>query len=137
MVRFILRLVINMVALYAAIAIVPGIEQSTGGGATWVNLLWLAVIFGLVNALVRPLINLLTCPLIILTLGLFVLVVNTLMFAFTGWLGVQFGVGFILAEPWWWNAFLGSLVTSAISVVLTLLLKDDLEGRKPRPRKLN
>lgn len=137
MMRFFLRWVINMIALYAAIEIVPGIERSAGPGATWVNLLWLALIFGLINALVRPLINLLTCPLIVLTLGLFVVVVNTVMFALTGWIGLQFGVGFTLAEPWWWTAFLGSLVTSLISVVLTLLLKDELEGKRPRRNKKN
>ncbi len=129
--RFLLRWIINVIALYAAIAIVPGIHQ-TGGQATWLNLLWLALIFGLVNALVRPLVNLLAFPLILVTLGLFVLVVNTLMFAFTGWIGTQFGVGFTLADPWWMTAFLGSLVTTVISMVLTVLLKDELRGRRRR-----
>lgn len=130
MTRFILRWVINAVALYAAIAILPGVEQPANAG--WISLIWLALIFGLVNALVRPLISMLTCPLIALTLGLFVLVVNTLMFALTGWLGNQFGVGFTLAEPWWLNAFLGSLVVSVVSVILTLVLKDELGGKKKR-----
>ncbi len=130
MIRFFLRWLINVVALYAAIAIVPGIRLMEGQGNPWISLIWLALIFGLVNALVRPLINMLTCPLIMLTLGLFVLVVNTGMFALTGWLGAQFGVGFTLADPWWWTAFLGSLVTSLVSVVLTLLLKDELGHRR-------
>lgn len=126
--RFIIRWVINAVALYAAIYILPGVIQPQG--ANWLSFLWLALIFGLVNALVRPLISLLTCPLIVLTLGLFVLVVNTLMFALTGWIGNQFGVGFTLADPYWWNAFLGSVVVSIVSVILSLILKDEMEGRR-------
>ncbi len=128
MTRFILRWVINAVALYAAIAIVPGIHRLEG--TTWVSFIWLALIFGLVNALFRPLLRLLTCSLIVLTLGLFTLVVNTLLFALTGWIGVQFNVGFTLADPWFWNAFLGSLVVSVISIALTLILKDELKPRK-------
>ena len=127
---FFLRWVINAVALYAAIAILPGVYQPEGAG--WVSLLWLALIFGLVNALVRPLLNMLTCPLILLTLGVFVLVVNALMFALTGWIGNQFDVGFLLADPQWWNAFLGSLIVSVISVILTMLLKDEIEGKRKR-----
>ena len=126
--RFIIRWLINAVALYAAIYILDGVIEPQG--ANWLSFLWLALIFGLVNALVRPLISLLTCPLIVLTLGLFVLVVNTLMFALTGWIGNQFGVGFTLADPYWWNAFLGSVVVSIVSVILSLILKDEMEGRR-------
>jgi len=127
MTRFILRWVINAAALFAAIAILPGIELTAG--STWVSLLWLALIFGLINALVRPLLKLLSCPLILLTFGLFVLVINTLLFALTGWIGNQFGVGFIIADPWFWNAFLGALIVSLVSLVLTGLLKDELKKR--------
>jgi putative membrane protein len=122
--HFFIRWIIIAVALYAAIAIVPGIEPQS---SNWLSIIWLALIFGLVNALVRPLLKLLTCPLIILTLGLFILVINTLLFALTGWLGAQFQVGFTLADPWFWNAFLGSLIVSVVSVVLTLVLKDELK----------
>ena len=128
MTRFILRWAINAAALYAAIAILPGVDLPEGG--SWISLLWLALIFGLVNALIRPLLKFLTCPLIFLTLGLFVLVINTLMFALTGWIGSQFGVGFILAEPWFWNAFLGGLIVSLVSLVLTGVLKDELRKKR-------
>lgn len=136
--RFILRWAINAVALYVAVAtsIVPGIQltrDTNSSSSTWFALIWLALIFGLVNALFRPLLKFLTCPLIVLTLGLFTLVVNTLLFALTGWVGAQFGVGFTLADPWFWNAFLGSLIVSAISLVLTLLLKDELMPRRKKP----
>ena len=125
MTRFILRWAINAAALFAAIAILPGIDLPAG--ASWLSLIWLALIFGLVNALFRPLLKFLTCPLILLTLGLFVLVINTLLFALTGWIGNAFGVGFILADPWFWNAFLGGLIVSLISLVLTGILKDELK----------
>ncbi|MBN2146483.1 MAG: phage holin family protein [Anaerolineales bacterium] len=125
--KFIIRWAINAVALYAAIAILPGIQPQS---ENWLSFIWLALIFGLVNAFFSPLLKFLTCPLIILTLGLFTLIVNTLLFAFTGWLGQQFQVGFTLADPWFWNAFLGSLIVSIVSVVLTLLLKDEIKGKR-------
>ncbi len=125
--RFIIRWAINAVALYTAIALIPKIQLVN---PNWLSIIWLALIFGLINALLRPLLNLLTCPLIILTLGLFTLVLNTLLFALTGWLGAQFNVGFTLADPWFWNAFLGSLVVSVVSILLTLILKDELKPKK-------
>ena len=66
MTKFIIRWAINAVALYVAVLIVPGIEYR----GAWTGVLWLALISGLLNALVRPLLKFLTCPLIILTLGL-------------------------------------------------------------------
>lgn len=118
--RFILRWLINVVALYVAVAIVPGITtQSTN----WVSFLILALIFGLLNALLRPLLKFLTCPLIILTLGLFTLVINTFMFWLAGLIGTRFGVGFTVDG--FWPAFLGGLVVTVISVALTMIFKDD------------
>jgi putative membrane protein len=121
--RFLLRWVINAIALYVAIEIVPGIDLPTGTG--WTSVIWLALIFGLLNALLRPILSILTCPLIILTLGLFTLVLNTLLFALTGWIGDQLGVGFTLAEPWFWNAFLGALVVSLVSIAFSLIVKEE------------
>ena len=121
MTRFIIRWAINAVALYAAIRLVPGIHPQSG---SWVNLLLLALVFGLVNALLRPVLNLVTCPLILLTLGLFTLLVNTLMFWFTGWIGEHFGFGFTVAS--FWPAFVGALVVSVISFLLSHLLQDEL-----------
>ena len=126
MTKFILRWFINAVALYLAALIVPGIAL----GSNYVSILWLALIFGLVNALFRPLIQILTCPLIMLTLGLFTLVINTFLFWLTSVIGQSFGFGLTISDPVWWNAFLGGLVISAVSVVLTLILKDELKGRR-------
>ena len=119
--KFLIRLLINAVALYAAVAVVPGISPLPG--TTWVSYLGLALIFGLLNALVRPLLKFLTCPLIILTLGLFTLVINTLMFWLTGLIGLNFGIGFTVDG--FWPAFLGGLIVSLVSVVLTAFVKED------------
>lgn len=126
MTKFILRWAINAVALYLAVLLLPGIDLASAP----TSILWLALIFGLVNALVRPLISILTCPLIILTLGLFTLVINTFMFWLTSIIGQSFGIALTITDPVWWNAFLGGLVVSIVSVVLTLMLKDELKGKR-------
>jgi putative membrane protein len=125
MTKFILRWAINAIALYLAVLILPGIDLKSD----LVSILWLALIFGLVNALFRPLIQILTCPLIILTLGLFTLVINTFLFWLTSVIGNSFGFGLAIDNPVWWNAFLGGLVVSIVSVVMTLILKDELRGK--------
>ena len=125
--RFFIRWAINAVALYAAIQLVPGIQaQNTDWGA----ILGLALIFGLANALISPILKLLTCPLIILTLGLFTLLINTFVFYLAGQIGIWFGIGFEVAG--FGAAFLGGLITSVISIFLTLLFKDEFKRRKTR-----
>ena len=124
MTKFILRLLINAIALYLAVLIVPGITLESSIG----SLVWLALIFGLINALVRPLLNFLTCLLIALTLGLFTLVINTFLFWLTSIVGQSFGIGLVISDPVLWNAFLGGLVVSIVSVIMTMILKDELKG---------
>jgi len=123
MIRLILRWAINAVALWVAITFIPGIHAQGG----WMALLGLALIFGFVNALFRPLLKFLTCPLIVLTLGLFILLINTLLFWLSGLVGQYFGVGFTVDG--FWPAFFGSLVVSLVSMVLTVFVKDELENR--------
>lgn len=125
--KFLLRWAINAVALYAAVAVLQGhglAPQSTN----WLSFVWLALIFGLVNALVRPLITILTCPLIILTLGLGTLLINTLLFFLAGLIGTSFGVGFTVDG--FWPAFLGALIVSVISFVLTMVLREEKRDRR-------
>ena len=126
MTKFILRLVINAVGLYLAVLVLPGIELAGDP----VSILWLALIFGVVNALFGPLLKFLTCGLIALTLGLFTLVINTFLFWLTSVIGQSFGLDLIISDPVWWNAFLGGLIVSIVSVLLTLILRDELKGRK-------
>jgi putative membrane protein len=124
MTKFIIRWAINAVALYIAVLVVPGIALR----GAWTDLLWLALIFGLLNALLRPLLKLLTCPLIILTLGLFTILINTGMLMLTSRIGQALGFG--LSVDGFWPAVLGSLVISLVSVVMSLILHDELKGKK-------
>jgi putative membrane protein len=126
--KLLLRWLINAVALWVAITFVPGIHAQ----ASWPEIFGLALIFGLVNALLRPLISLLTCPFLILTLGLGTLLINTLLFWLSGLIGEQLGVGFTVDG--FWPAFFGSLIVTLVSLALTLSVKDGLEGKK-RPEK--
>ncbi|RPI78087.1 MAG: phage holin family protein [Chloroflexi bacterium] len=130
MVKFFLRWLINAVALYVAVVVV----QNATGGITLQNDSWLtyvlaALIFGFVNALLRPLLTILTCPLIILTLGLFTLIINTFLFYLVGIIGSWFGVGYTLSS--FWDALLGAVIVSVVSFALSLIFKDEL---KERPR---
>lgn len=124
MFRLLIRWVINAVALWAAIQLVPGIHHD----GTGLSLLIIALIFGLVNALVRPLLVLLTCPLIVVTMGLFILIINTIMLALTEWLSGIFALG--LTIDGFWPTFLGALVISLVSAVISLLVKDTHEDAR-------
>lgn len=124
MTKFIIRVAINAVGLYAAVWLIPGIEYL----GDWTGILWLALIIGLLNALVRPLLKFLTCPLIILTLGLFTLVINTVMLLLTRTIGQTLGIG--LSVDGFWSALLGSLVMSVVSIFMSLIFRDELKGKK-------
>ena len=124
MTKFFIRWAINALALYAAISVVPGINYDGG----WTGLLWLALIIGLLNALVRPLLKFLTCPLIILTLGLFTIVINTVILMLTSSIGQSLNLG--LSVDGFWTAVLGSIVISIVSVIMSLIFRDELKGKK-------
>ncbi len=123
MTKFILRWAINAAAIFLAVRFVPGI--TLGGSLTGV--IWLALILGLINAFVRPLLKLLTCPFIILTLGLFTLLINTFVFWLMGQIGNMVGIPITIAG--FVPAFLGGLVVTVVSIVLSLILKEELRGR--------
>ncbi len=118
--HILLRLIINAIALYVATRVgIPGLAFT----GDWTTIALVAFIFGLVNALIRPLLTILTCPLIVLTLGLFTLVVNAVMLALTGWIAEQLHLGFVVDG--FWAAFLGALIVSIVSWALTLLIHGD------------
>ena len=123
MTRFILRWAINAIALYAAVLIVPGIQFR----GDWTGVLWLALISGLLNALVRPILKFLTCPLILLTLGLFTIVINTLLLLLTARIGQALSIG--ISVDGFWSALLGSLVISIVSVIMSLFFRDELKKK--------
>ena len=117
--RFLVRLLVNAAALWVATAIVPGVTYT--GGA--LPLLGVALVFGVINATLRPLTKLLTFPLIILTLGIFALVINGLMLWLTSSLSEALGLGFHVRG--FWPAFWGALVVSIVSGVLSMVVREE------------
>lgn len=109
-----IRWLINTLALYVAVQVVNGVDYD---GAP-LGLLVVAALFGLVNATLRPLLTLLTCPLVLLTLGFFLFVINAMMLLLTGWISNQFDLGFHVTG--FWPAFWAGLMVSLVSLVLTL-----------------
>jgi putative membrane protein len=123
-VSFLVRIVVNALALAAAAWLIDGI--SIGGaddGDRVLTLLVVALIFGLVNAFIAPVIKLLSLPFIILTLGLLLLVINALMLLLTSRLAEAFDLDFTVDG--FWSAVLGSIVISIVGAVLNGLLQDD------------
>lgn len=125
--KFLIRWAINGLALYAAIYLLPGLGVENDVTSTYI---WLGLIFGLLNASVRPILQLLTCPLILLTLGTFTLVINTAMFYITRWVGSFFDMNLRIEN--FWAAFLGALIVSVISLVLSLIFRDELKDRRKK-----
>jgi putative membrane protein len=111
-----LHWVLNAAALWVAAALIPGLDFNGGPG----KLLLVAAVFGIINSTLRPLLTILTCPLIVLTLGLFTLVLNALMLMVTGWLSESWNLGFAVSG--FWAAFFGGLVVGVVSMVLSLAL---------------
>ncbi len=114
MTSFLIRWFINTVSLFAVVNIVPGIAVNR-----WSTMVIAALVLGLLNAFLRPLILLLTLPVNLATLGFFTLVVNAFLFYFASFL-VQ---GFQIAG--FWNAFLGALAFSIISFLLSVIIKTE------------
>lgn len=129
MAKFFFRLVINALALFAAVSWVPGIipQDPTNPYAY----LWLAIIFGLLNTFLKPAVKVITCLINVFTLGLFTLIINTLMFYLAGYIGTQYGIGFTIDN--FWAGFLGALVVTIISTVFNFMVPDRL-FRKKRPK---
>ncbi|MCJ7567927.1 MAG: phage holin family protein [Anaerolineales bacterium] len=124
--KFGLRLAINALALYLAVGTgwIPYIQAES---TQWWAYLIMALIFAAVNAVLGPLLKLLTCPLILLSLGLFTLVINTLLFYVTGWLGSLIGSGFGFEIEKVWAGFLGALLVGIVNTVLTLVFRRELK----------
>ena len=114
---FVVRLLVNAAALWVATQVVPGVSYR-GGVAPFVVV---ALIFGIINATLRPLTKLLTCPIILLTLGLFALVVNGLMLWLTSTVADSLGIGFRVNG--FWPAFWGALVVSIVSTLLSMMVR--------------
>jgi putative membrane protein len=114
-----IRLLINAAALWAATRLVPGVSFV----GDWRLLFVVALVFGVLNVAVRPVLTVLTFPLFILTLGLFTFVLNALMLWLTSTVSGAFGLGFHVDG--FWAAFLGALVVSIVSFMLSLFVSQE------------
>lgn len=111
--RLLVHWLFNAVALWAAAYLITGLDFT----GDLLRLILVAAVFGVVNSLLRPLLTVLTCPLIVVTLGLFTLVINAVMLLVTGWLSARWNLGFTVAG--FWPAFWGGLVVGLVSLALS------------------
>ena|SRR5690349_15612278 len=124
---FVVRWLINAVALWVTTKIVPGIQVTTEHpGKTALTLLVVALIFGLVNAVIKPIVKIIGCVFYILTLGLISFVVNALLFLLVDWVARLLHLPFSIDG--FWPAFWGAIVMGVVSWVLSLLVPDKVEN---------
>ena len=129
--KLLIRWAISALSLFAAAWLLPGIHVDDGRG--WMVYAGMAVILSLVNALIRPLLKLMTCPLILLTLGLFTLVVNAITLLISSAVAnTVFGFGFYIEG--FLPAFWGAIIVSIVSIVLNTGVRDD-DGDRDRQRR--
>jgi putative membrane protein len=114
--RFLLRLLATAAALWVAVELVPGIVYEGG----LLGLLGVALVFGLVNAFIRPVLRLLTFPVVILTLGLFVFILNAFLLWLTAQLAQAAGLQFDVIG--FWSAVVGAIIIGVVSTVLNLFV---------------
>lgn len=124
--NFLLRVGINAVALWVAAFVVPGINLAEGQ-ASWtskvVTILLVALLFGLVNAVIKPIAKFFSFPFVVLTLGLFTFVVNAFMLQITEWISEAVGLSFGI-DQFFWDAVLAAVVITLVSWVLSVVLPD-------------
>lgn len=126
MIRFLIRWAITAGAVAVAAWAVPGIYVEEPH-RVWAVLL-VALVLGLINAFIRPVLYALSCGLIVLTLGLFTLVINGLMLWLASWIEVNW-IGLNFHVDGFWNAVLGALIISVVSVVASLLVGKRRSGQ--------
>jgi len=123
--NFVIRVLINAVALWVAAFLIDGI--AFGDDAEWtkkvVTVILVALVFGLVNAVIRPIAKVLSFPFIVLTLGLFTFVVNAFMLQITEWIAKPLGLAFTI-DHFFWDAVLGAVVITVVSWLLSVVLPD-------------
>ncbi|HEX2193870.1 MAG TPA: phage holin family protein [Candidatus Limnocylindria bacterium] len=116
----VLQILVNAAALYVAVLIVPGLELDQSDGNWWWKFLLVAIVFSLVNSYIRPILRILTFPISLVTLGLFLLVINALMLMLTGAISDQLNLGLRVDD--FWAALLGSIVISIVGWILSMIV---------------
>ncbi len=127
-VSFLIKVGVNAVAIWLATLVVPGVGVGAQGGDTGaleniLTFLAIGLIFGLVNAAIKPIVKLLSLPFYIITLGLFAFLVNAFMLQITEWISNATSLTFYI-EEFLWDAILAALVVSFVSMIINLLLPD-------------
>ncbi len=124
--RFFIHWLITIIALVVAYLVLsPYGWMSVQGTSAIVAFAVMAVVMGLLNTFIRPVLRLLSCAFIILTVGLFMLVINAFLLWFSSWICQQIGIGFIVT--WWQGAIFGSIIVSVVSFIIHLFIH---EGRR-------
>ncbi|WP_114203237.1 phage holin family protein [Janibacter anophelis] len=131
MTNFLIRTAVNAVALWVAAWLIDGIvlaEDDATFASKFATVVLVALIFGLVNAVVKPIAKVLAFPFIVLTLGLFTFIVNAFLLQLTEWISKPLGLSFEITE-FWWDAVIGALVITIVSMILNWVLpeKEDLD----------
>lgn len=123
--------VVNAAALWVAALLVSGITFGVGAewSATARTVVLVALVFGLVNSVIKPILKTAGAPLIWLTLGIFSLVINAWMLQLTSWVAQQLGLAFRV-ERFFWDAVVGALVVTLVSMILGALLPDRSDERR-------
>ncbi len=120
---FLIRWLVSAIAVAAAVWIVPGIEL-IGGNSAWIGIVIFALILSLINISIKPILQILSLPISVLTLGIFYLIVNTLMLYLAAWLANGlFGIGFWISG--FGSAFLASIVISLVTVIVNSIVGSD------------
>jgi len=113
---------ITVIALVVATLILPDSLMSVQGTDAWLAFAVMAIVLGLVNIFIRPILKFLSCGFIILTVGLFMLVINAFLLWFSSWVCLQLGIGFIVQWPW--GALWGSIIVSVVSFIFHLFIRE-------------
>ena len=125
--NFLIRVVVNGIALWVAALLLDGVDLAEGD-ADWTTklttIVLVALLFGVLNAFIKPIVKLLSLPFIILTLGLFTFVVNAFMLQITEWISDAVGLSFSIDE-FFWDAVLAAVVITFVSWVLNVVLPED------------
>lgn len=120
--RLIIGILVTALSIWVAVAIVPGLEFD----GPWWALVLIALILSIINAVVKPIVKLLSLPVVILTLGLFLLVINALMLSLTIWLAApeRLDLG-LTSEGFFWSTFLGAIVISIVQAIVNIFVEED------------
>ena len=116
----VIQLIINAAALYVAQLLVDGVDFDFSVENAWVQFLLVALIFGLINTFVKPVLRLLTLPITMATLGLFLLVLNALLLLLVGWISSELGLAFTVDG--FLPAILGSIIISIVGLILSMVI---------------